>query len=197
MPDRHYRCSFRLGSAIIALIPPTRASPMPTDPYPADPSHRTSNDRPSRAYPARPLIGVGVVVFRGDRVLLVRRAREPHAGEWSLPGGLQRLGETIAATARREVFEETGIDITLGGLIDAVDLIERDPRDGQVRYHYTLIDVVAEWLKGEARAASDAAACAWFSEAEIGALGLWPETLRIIGLARRRTSCPSSSGGPA
>jgi ADP-ribose pyrophosphatase YjhB (NUDIX family) len=169
---------------------------MPINPDSTDSFARTSNDRPRRAYPARPLIGVGVVVFRGDRVLLVRRAHAPRAGEWSLPGGLQRLGETIAATARREVFEETGIDIAVGGLIDAVDLIERDPADGRIRYHYTLIDVVAEWQTGEPTAASDAAACAWFAETELDALGLWPETLRIIGLARRRTPCPTLSGGP-
>jgi ADP-ribose pyrophosphatase YjhB (NUDIX family) len=168
---------------------------MPINPDPETPSHRTSEERPSRAYPARPLIGIGVVVFHGDRVLLVRRAREPRAGEWSLPGGLQRLGETIAAAAKREVFEETGIEVAIGGLIDAVDLIERDPADGRVRYHYTLIDVVAEWLMGQPTAASDAAECAWFTEAEMAGLGLWPETLRIIGLARRQTSI-TLSGGP-
>jgi ADP-ribose pyrophosphatase YjhB (NUDIX family) len=169
---------------------------MPINPDSPDSSARTREDRPQRAYPPRPLIGIGVVVFRGERVLLVRRAHAPRAGEWSLPGGLQRLGETIAATARREVLEETGIDITVGGLIDAVDLIERDPADGRIRYHYTLIDVVAECLTGEPTAGSDAAECAWFAEAELGGLGLWPETLRIIGLARRHTSCPTLSGGP-
>lgn len=171
---------------------------MPTDPdpapAPAGASPATNEHRPGRAYPARPLIGIGVVVFRGDRVLLVRRSHAPRAGEWSLPGGLQRLGETIAATARREVFEETGIHIAVGGLIDVIDLIDRDPADGRVRYHYTLIDVVAEWLRGEASAASDAAECGWFAEADMDGLGLWTETVRIIGLARRQTSISSSGG---
>src|SRR3546814_14101329 len=83
--------------------------------------HRSHADRQRRPvhdlnevvndYPNRPLIGVGVVVFKGDRVLLIRRGKPPREGQWSLPGGRQRLGERIAATARREVAEEAGIDI--------------------------------------------------------------------------------------
>ncbi len=170
---------------------------MPTDPdpAPAGPSTWTSENRSGRAYPVRPLIGVGVVVFRGDRVLLVRRSNPPRAGEWSLPGGLQRLGETIADTAGREVFEETGVGIAVGNLVDVIDLIERDPADGRVRYHYTLIDVAAQWRTGEPAAGSDAAECGWFGDAAIGGLGLWPETVRIIGLARRLATVASSSGG--
>ena len=165
--------------------------PIELDPAPAGPTIKKDESHPSRSYPERPLIGVGAVVFRGDLVLLIRRRNPPRAGEWSLPGGLQRLGETVADAARREVAEETGIEITIGGLVDVVDLVERDNARGRVRYHYTLIDVSAEWLAGEPVAASDAVECRWFTEDEACGLDLWRETVRIIRLARRRRIVPA------
>jgi 8-oxo-dGTP diphosphatase len=136
----------------------------------------------SREYPDRPLVGVGVVVRRGGAVLLVERAHPPRAGEWSLPGGLQKLGETVFAAAEREVREEAGIDIRIAGIVDVVDLIERDA-GGAVRYHFTLIDLVADWLAGEVRAGSDAAAVAWVRPGDLVARGMWTETVRVIGKA--------------
>ncbi|HEY9539610.1 MAG TPA: NUDIX hydrolase [Kiloniellaceae bacterium] len=133
-------------------------------------------------YPNRPLIGVGVVVFKGDRVLLIRRGKPPREGQWSLPGGRQRLGERIAATARREVAEEAGIDIEVGPLIDVVDSINRDA-EGAVQFHYTLVDLLAEWRSGEARAGHDAAAVTWADPATLAPYGLWKETERVIALA--------------
>src|SRR3546814_11086476 len=85
----------------------------------------------------------------------MRRGKQPREGQWSLPGGRQRLGERIAATARREVAEEAGIDIEVGPLIDVVDSINRDA-EGAVQFHYTLVDLLAEWPSGEARAGHDA-----------------------------------------
>lgn len=139
----------------------------------------------SRFYPPRPLIGVGAVVCRGDQVLLIRRGKPPRLGEWSLPGGAQRLGETVFEAAIREVAEETGVAVTVLAIIDVIDMIERDEQ-GHIRYHYTLIDVAARWQAGEARAAGDAAEAAWIDAASLDALGLWPETLRVIRLGYRR-----------
>jgi ADP-ribose pyrophosphatase YjhB (NUDIX family) len=133
-------------------------------------------------YPNRPLIGVGVVVFKDDRVLLIRRGKPPREGQWSLPGGRQRLGERIAATARREVAEEAGIEVEVGSLLDVVDSITRDEA-GAVQYHYTLVDLLAEWRAGEARPGHDAAAVAWADPADLAPYGLWQETERVIGLA--------------
>jgi ADP-ribose pyrophosphatase YjhB (NUDIX family) len=136
-------------------------------------------------YPNRPLIGVGVVVFKDDRVLLIRRGKPPRAGQWSLPGGRQRLGERVAQAAAREVAEEAGIAIDVGGLVDVVDSITRDAA-GAVEYHYTLVDVVAEWRAGEIVAGHDAAEVTWADPDDLASYGLWDETQRIIALARER-----------
>jgi 8-oxo-dGTP diphosphatase len=142
----------------------------------------------NREYPAQPIVGVGVVVWHDDRVLLVRRGKPPRLGHWSLPGGAQQLGETVAETARREVKEEAGLDVALGDIVATIDLIERDPQD-RIRYHYTLIDFVAEAPGAALRPGSDAADARWFSIAEIEALDLWSETVRVIKLAGERRSC--------
>jgi ADP-ribose pyrophosphatase YjhB (NUDIX family) len=139
----------------------------------------------SREYPTRPIVGVGVVVWHGERVLLVQRGKPPRAGHWSLPGGAQQLGETVAQAARREVMEEVGLEVALGDIVATVDLIERDP-DDRVRYHYTLVDFVAEASSAPLRPGSDAADARWFSLAEIEPLGLWAETVRVIKLAGER-----------
>ena len=138
----------------------------------------------SRLYPERPIVGVGAVVWRGERVLLIRRAKPPRAGQWSLPGGAQRLGETLREAVAREVREETGLELSDLRLLTTVDLVERDP-DGRVRFHYTLVDFTAEAPLGEPVAGDDAAEAAWFARAELPALGLWSETLRIIEEAAR------------
>ena len=142
----------------------------------------------SREYPNRPIIGVGVVVWQGERVLLVRRGKPPRVGHWSLPGGAQRLGETIAEAARREVKEEAGLEVVLGDVVATADLIERDGQD-RIRYHYTLIDFVAEATSPELRPGSDAADARCFGLADVEALGLWSGTVRVIKLAGERRPC--------
>ncbi|HET6469096.1 MAG TPA: NUDIX hydrolase [Geminicoccaceae bacterium] len=143
-----------------------------------------------RDYPDRPIVGVGVVLWRDQRVLLIRRGNPPRLGQWSLPGGAQQLGETVTEAAQRELFEETGLAADSLELLTTVDLIERD-EVGRVRYHYTLVDFTGEAGAGDGRPGDDAAAVGWFTRDEIDALGLWTETRRIIDLAaaqRRRAS---------
>lgn len=139
----------------------------------------------SREYPERPIVGIGVVVCRDGRVLLIRRGRPPRLGQWSLPGGGQILGETVEQAARREVLEETGLTLRRLELLTVVDLIEPDAT-GTIRYHYTLVDFVAEAEAGDPSPGDDAAAVAWYRPDELGGLGLWNETLRIVRLALDR-----------
>ena len=137
-------------------------------------------------YPNRPLVGVGVVAIKDGRVLLIRRAKPPRAGRWSLPGGRQRLGETVRETARRELREETGVEAEVTALLDVVDSITRDD-EGAIAYHYTLVDFLAEWRGGAPRAGGDATEALWADPENLGSYELWDETLRLIrlGLARR------------
>ncbi len=132
-------------------------------------------------YPNRPLVGVGVVAVKDGRVLLIRRGKPPRAGAWSLPGGRQRLGETVRETARRELREETGIEAAVTALLDVVDSITRD-EGGAIAYHYTLVDFLAEWRDGAARAGGDAAEAVWADPGDLGPFDLWDETLRVIRL---------------
>ncbi len=155
----------------------------------------------TREFPDRPIPGVGVVVLGAKGVLLVKRAKPPRQGQWSLPGGAQKLGETVFSAARRETLEETGLEIEVLGLIDVVDSIfsdnggdngdgDNDGGGGEIRYHYTLIDVLAV-AAGDGTGApgpspvagSDAEDVAWIPLKKIPGLKLWSETERIINLA--------------
>ncbi|MFZ6764225.1 NUDIX hydrolase [Pseudoroseomonas sp. WGS1072] len=139
----------------------------------------------SREYPDRPWIGVGVIAFRGEEVLLVRRSKPPRQGEWSIPGGAQHLGETAEEAGRRELLEEAGI--TVGPLVLAVvvDALARDDLD-RTRFHYTIIDFAGRWEDGQVVPGDDVSEACWFSPAELAGLGLWSEALRAIEEGRRR-----------
>ncbi len=136
----------------------------------------------------RPTVGVGIALFKEDEVLLVRRAKGPRAGEWSIPGGHLEAGETTRSAARRELREETGLGkVALGGLVDVVDLIEHDA-DGRLVRHYVLVDFWAEVsreIAARARAGDDAAELCWLPLARLGHIALWDETRRVIGKAAR------------
>lgn len=136
-----------------------------------------------REYPDRPWVGIGCVVFKEERVLLVRRAKPPRVGGWSLPGGAQHLGERAEDAARRELREEAGIEVGPLALAIVVDAISYD-ESGRPQYHYTIIDFAAHWLDGEAAADDDVSAVAWVHPEEFGPYGLTPETHRAVAAAR-------------
>jgi 8-oxo-dGTP diphosphatase len=137
-----------------------------------------------REYPSGPIPSVGVVVCKGDRVLLVLRAQEPSQGKWSIPGGVVELGETIREAGRREVLEECGLDIEVGQVVDVVDSIVKD-EGGAIRYHYVLVDLLATSVSGSLVVGSDIADARWVSEEDLLAFDLTESTLPLIQKALR------------
>ena len=133
-----------------------------------------------RSYPERPIVGVGAVVLDDDgRVLLVRRANEPLKGEWSLPGGAVDVGETLENGIRREVREETGIEIDVGPIVDVLDRIRHDA-GGRVQFHYVLIDFLCRSRGGVLQSATDADEAAWVDCGELRRYGVASATITVI-----------------
>jgi ADP-ribose pyrophosphatase YjhB (NUDIX family) len=136
-----------------------------------------------REYPARPLVGIGVVLLKPQAVLLVRRARPPSIGQWSLPGGAQELGETAEAAARRELLEESGLEAGPMHLVANVDSIHRDEA-GRVQFHYTILDFAAPWIGGDPAPGGDVSAALFAPLDDLERYQLWSEAHRVIALAR-------------
>jgi mutator protein MutT len=142
----------------------------------------------SRAFPAQPVVSVGAVVLDGPRVLLVKRGQPPLMGRWSLPGGVVELGEELTDALCREVREETGLDVSVGPLVEALDRIEREP-DGRVAYHYVILDYLCRPAAGEVRPGSDAEDAGWVAVADLGTYQVTTATARVVqkALALART----------
>lgn len=133
----------------------------------------------AREYPSHPVVGVGAVIVRDGKALIVRRAHEPRKGEWSLPGGLLELGESLIDAVRREIKEETSLDVEVGPVIETFDRVHRDDA-GRIRYHFVIVDYVCWPMGGEASAGSDAQAVAWVSEDEIAAYHVNPHAAAVL-----------------
>lgn len=142
----------------------------------------------SREYPLRPIVGIGVVVLRPAEVLLIRRGRPPAEGSWSLPGGGQKLGETAEEAARRELREETGLEVGAMLLAGHADSITRDP-DGRIRFHYTIIDFAAAWTGGVARPGGDAKEVRWINFDIIHEYLVWNQAREVVAIARTLIKC--------
>lgn len=129
-----------------------------------------------------PRVGVGCLVWKGDQVLLIRRGKPPGLGEWSLPGGGQELGETLFQAAEREVREETGVQARARSVLTAVDGITRDA-DDTLLFHYTIVDVEADWIAGEPVPADDALDARWATQAEAAQLVAWKPLRQVLTMA--------------
>ncbi len=139
-----------------------------------------SPDHPiPREYPDRPLVGVGAIIVDAGRVALIKRGKAPLLGEWSIPGGMLELGETVRQGAEREALEETGLVVQARELLGGFDRMVLD-EDKRVQYHYVLIDFLCERVSGELRAAGDASDARWFTPGEISKLPLPEDTARVI-----------------
>jgi 8-oxo-dGTP diphosphatase len=132
-----------------------------------------------RAYPDRPWVGVGGIVFRGDQVLLVKRGKEPGLGKWSIPGGAVDVGESSKAALQREIEEETGL---LVEVLDLVEIFERIIPDaqGRILYHYVLLDYWCGIKDGQLKAQSDAADAGFFPVGSLKTMDLPRETEAVI-----------------
>jgi 8-oxo-dGTP diphosphatase len=134
---------------------------------------------PKREYPGAPVVGVGGVVIRDGRALLIKRGSAPLKDQWSIPGGTLELGESIQEGVRRELLEETGIEVRVGELIEVFDRIFRDD-EGKIQYHFVIVDYLCEAISGEARAASDVTDVAWVNEEDLWNYKLTEAATRVI-----------------
>lgn len=107
-----------------------------------------------REYPDYPILGVGGIIFLDDKVVLVKRGNEPGYGRWSIPGGAVKLGETIWEAAKREIHEETHLDVDVIETLDVIDRIIRDEAN-RILYHFVLVDFLCRYKSGRLRANSD------------------------------------------
>jgi len=143
-----------------------------------------------REYPDVPLVGVGAIIVDRDRVVLVKRGHAPLQGEWSIPGGVLEVGETLRQAAVREVLEETGLRVEVDELLGVYDRILRDA-DERTLYHYVLIDFLCRRIAGEPQAAGDAAEARWFTRGEVGGLSLADDTVDVIKLGFEKSGSES------
>ena len=136
--------------------------------------------------PRRPVPCAGVICFRGEQVLLIRRGKPPRMGQWSLPGGRIEWGETSPQAALRELTEETGVRADLLGLVDVVDMVGPAGSSPDAAVHYVLIDYAARWISGEPMAGDDASEARFWPYEEALRQVQWQETRRVIAEARTR-----------
>lgn len=136
----------------------------------------------ARRFPAHPIPGVGALIIQNDRVLLVQRGREPMKGYWSLPGGAVETGERLHDALRREVREETGLEIEIVHLIEVFERIMPAP-DGRAEYHYILMDYICRPAGGILMAADDASRAEWFRESDLAGLQITQGTPGVVAKA--------------
>lgn len=139
-----------------------------------------------REFPKHPLVGVGGVVVHEGRVLLVRRGHEPLKGEWSIPGGMVELGERLEDGVRRELMEETGLEVEPVAEIGAFDRIARERASAgatgepRVQYHYVIVDYVCRLARGTLAPASDVVDARWVARREVPRYHLAEMTTAVI-----------------
>ncbi len=135
-------------------------------------------------YPETPRVAVGALVLDRGRLLVVERANPPAEGVWALPGGSVELGETLAEAVEREVLEETGVVVRAGEVCHSFDAIVRDD-DGRVLYHYVIVDLVCEYVRGSVVAGGDARDARFVTRDEFRSLR---SSRATVDLVRRRTA---------
>ena len=133
----------------------------------------------TRQYSDHPILGVGGAVFLDDKVVLVKRGKEPGYGRWSIPGGAVKLGETMEAAVKREIYEETDLDVNVLEIVKVVDPIIRDEKN-RIVYHYVLVDFLCTYKSGKLRPNSDVLDARAVPMSELSAYDLPDVTLEVI-----------------
>jgi ADP-ribose pyrophosphatase YjhB (NUDIX family) len=124
-----------------------------------------------REYPDAPVVAVGAVICRDDRILLIRRNQEPAKGLWTFPGGVVELGESLQEAVAREALEETGLRVVAGGVATVIDRVVRDEA-GRVRFHYVIVDYFACAVGGLLQPGSDVSDARWVSLEDLDELDI-------------------------
>ena len=128
-------------------------------------------------------------MIENGRTLLIRRGSEPLRGQWSIPGGLLELGESLQQGVARELREETGLDVRVLDLIEVFDRIYSEGVEGgagpreRPRYHYVIVDYLCERISGDAKAGSDVTDVAYAAEDDLARFALTPTATRILHAA--------------
>ena len=120
----------------------------------------------TRSYPNQPVVGVGAVIIKDGKIVLIKRGNEPSKGKWSIPGGHVELGEKLKEAVIRETKEETCLDADSPILIDVVENVEWDEQH-KIKYHYVIVDYLVHVKGGNIEATSDAAEFRWVPFGEV------------------------------
>ena len=143
-----------------------------------------------RQFPDQPIVAVGAVIVRDGCVALIRRGQPPLEGEWSLPGGVVEVGETLVAALMREVLEETGLEVNVGPVVEVLDRIERTS-DGRIAFHYVIVDFLCSVAGGTLGCDSDATAACWAPADTLASYQLTPEAMRVFRKGLERAAVES------
>jgi 8-oxo-dGTP diphosphatase len=157
-----------------------------------------------REYPELPMVGVGGVVIQDGRALLIRRGSEPLKGQWSIPGGMLEIGETLVEGVERELLEETGLTVSVIELIEVFERISHAQRatddanpNARPQYHFVIVDYLCEVVSGVAIAGSDVTDLVFATEDELPRFNLTPTATRIFkkafAMAAARNTAHSDS----
>jgi 8-oxo-dGTP diphosphatase len=145
----------------------------------------------ARSYPARPYLAVSAAIFRDGRVLIVRRARPPAHGLYTLPGGGVELGETLEEAVIREVLEETRLEVKPVALAGYRQAIAHDAA-GKVERHFVILPFAARWIAGEVALNEELAEAHWLNPAELGGLTTTEGLAQIVAAAAERIAAADS-----
>ena len=146
----------------------------------------------TRIYPKQPYVGVGAILVRSGKILLVKRKNEPGTEKWSIPGGVVELGEETTSTVIREIQEETGLIVEKPVLIDVINDVELDP-DGRIKYQFVIIDYFLKIKGGRLKAASDAAEAKWVLLSEVESYVLTKTFLQFFANNRAKLNTLDSA----